>query len=79
MKNAVSWYHVDTAGFATAVENLVGSKYWVLLNRRRDLKQGTLTGDLSCIDCYGPDWDPIESKHDEYEHEGIVLRAGMVL
>jgi len=79
MKNAVSWMHIDAAGFATAVENIIGSKYWVVANRSRDLAADRVQGRLSSMHCFGSEWDPLNPVSEDYKLEGVVLKPGTML
>jgi hypothetical protein len=79
MKCATSWVHIDTAGFATAVDSVAGSKYWVLLKPRNHANPKDHTGDLSSMYAFGPNWDPSGAGTDAFEFEAVVLRAGSLL
>ena len=65
--------HVDDDGFATAITVKTGAKYWVVARPRHSEYTGL---DLD----FGVKWETDRPPSvDEYEMEGILLRAGTVL
>ena len=69
-KHASSMIHLDANGFATAVDQLTGSKYWVLCSRR----QGNPLmgpGDMSSVNWAGKS-DVDDAHRDCFNHEAVV-------
>lgn len=77
-KNAISWQHLDDDGMATLIDLKSGEKVWIMGRRRRD--NGSLgAGDITSINAFSKDWDPIGSCRDIFEHEAVLLRPGCLL
>jgi hypothetical protein len=79
MKNATTKVHIDTRGYATCVDNMTGSKYWVVLARHRDLSSEDCRGQLSSMFAYGRQWDSAGAGTEAFQHEAVVLRPGTML
>jgi hypothetical protein len=76
LKHATSWQHIDSDGFATAVTNMVGLKYWVMARRRRDRSE---LGNMSSVTAFGDTIRSTSALGEIYEHEGVLLSPGSVL
>jgi len=77
MRHATSWLHIDANGFATAVDTVSGSKYWVVARSRSP--GGSGKGDLSSITAYDDKWEPYHSCSDRFEFEAVIIKPGTVL
>jgi hypothetical protein len=83
-KGATSWTHIDSNGLGTFVDNIVGSKYWVVMNRRREIFEDVTSaqnplGDLSSMHALPKNWDPWSAVGEAFEHEAVVLTPGSLL
>lgn len=71
--------HIDDDGLATAVKIMSGSKWWVLMRRKRDALAEDEVGDLTSMKCFPLSWEVGNSGHDMFEAEAIHLRETDVL
>ena len=75
MRNATSWIHIDAQGFATAIDNVTGTKYWVVCRQRYG--QSGHAGDMSSMFWMGTT-QVDEAATQCFEHEGVILQPGSV-
>jgi hypothetical protein len=70
LRGATSWIGVHANGLATQINNVTGTRYFILLNRY----QGTSEDDpLASMDAFPDSWRPWSPGHACFEHEGIIL------
>jgi hypothetical protein len=87
MSGATTLFHQDPEGFLTTTQVLTGAKLWTVATRHRSIPPNDLTGDLSSIHAYGPDWGPEEtgrtrglnSQDPRFEFESVLLQPGSIL
>jgi hypothetical protein len=76
-KGAISPFHVDSDGFASAVVVLEGSKYWILATQLGDQDS------IATVDSLGPDWHPYSindgDKIERFRFEAVHLQKGDML
>jgi hypothetical protein len=78
MQNATSFPHIDANGLATALDQVTGTKYWVLARQRRELAQAGNTGNMSSMHAFaGTEID--EGASEVFEHEAVIIQPGTVL
>lgn len=68
-KNAVSWFHIEDDGFATAVSVQAGSKWWVLADRIRDDPRSDDMRDTKAFD----GWKVRHIDGKRWRLEGVLL------
>jgi hypothetical protein len=79
LAGATSWVRVEPNGLGTLVHNVTGTKYWVLLNRRRETPRDNYCGNMASMDAFPDDWEPCSAGCDAFQHEGILLTPGSLL
>jgi hypothetical protein len=78
-QNALSWPHVDANGLATTVTVTTGSKYWIMMKKRRSSNAVPGLGDLATLEAFPKSWHPSRFERDMNEYEAIYLTAGTSL
>jgi hypothetical protein len=73
LAGATYWLHIDANGLATHVNNVTGTKYFVLFNRRRRTPEDTPSPDIGSMDAFPDTWYPWSSGCQDFVHEGILL------
>jgi len=76
-KWATTWLHIDTGGVGTSVDNVAGTKYWVVCGPKNK-DNGTL-GDPTSMKAFGPQWDTKTANKENLRHEAVVLKPGTML
>lgn len=74
-QKALSWFHVDDDGFATAVYVLSGGKWWVLAERVQDDRLHEEMGDTGAFN----KWEVRDIDGQRWNLEAIYLHPGSVL
>jgi hypothetical protein len=67
--------HIDAEGFGTAVKPLCGSKYWIVLEPKRNLPPGEI-GDQSSMYAYPHGWGHGDTGSGIFRAEGVLLQPG---
>jgi hypothetical protein len=78
LQNATSFLHIDANGLATAIDQVTGTKYWVLARQRRKQSKAGNLGNMSSMHAF-TDTEIDEGCSEVFEHEAVVIRPGTVL
>jgi len=73
LRGATSWVRIDGNGLATQVNNVTGTKYFILFNRHRDTLADNPLGDMASMGAFPDSWRPWSSGCQDFEHESIIL------
>jgi hypothetical protein len=77
LAGATTWVHLDANGLSTQIDNVSGTKYLVLFNRRRQCPKPC--GDMSSLHAFPDNWKPWSAGSEFFQHEGIILTPGSLL
>ena len=79
LKHYTEWMSDMPMGFARAVVPQVGSVYYILAHRHRNISALGFQGDRGSSQCFSKNYMDGEAISDVFDYEGIVLTPGLVL
>ncbi len=79
LAGATSWIHLDANGLGTHINNITGTKYWVVLNGKQGISSENHPGDMSSMEAFPTNWNPDEAIQDGFQYEAVVLTPGTLL
>ena len=73
---ALSWWHIDSNGFATYLDPKAGTKFVIVARRKFDGTGGSVLESFSEIDVYLNKFDSQLPNADRWELEAVILAPG---